>query len=143
MPHKTILRTKLFRPNTPADFVDRLELFERLRNSVNCRLILVSAAAGYGKSVTTRSLGSNGTENRVKDLDRELDDHVLGVLRLVQHTDIGQRVWCPNPLNTGGESKASFPRELKFFIFGMERPYELWRHERRDSFWLETKRKAG
>jgi LuxR family maltose regulon positive regulatory protein len=52
MPHKTILRTKLFRPNTPADFVDRLELFERLRNSVNCRLILVSAAAGYGKSVT-------------------------------------------------------------------------------------------
>ncbi len=33
-------------------------------------------------------LGSNGTENRFKDLDRELDDHVPGVLRLVQHTDI-------------------------------------------------------
>lgn len=36
-----------------------------------------------------QGLGSNGTENRVKDLDRELDDHVPGVLRLVQHIDIG------------------------------------------------------
>jgi hypothetical protein len=36
-----------------------------------------------------RGLDSNRAENRVKDLDRELDDHVPGVLRLVQHTDIG------------------------------------------------------
>jgi LuxR family maltose regulon positive regulatory protein len=52
MPQKTILRTKLFRPTTPADFVDRIELFEKLRNRENSRLILVSAAAGYGKSAT-------------------------------------------------------------------------------------------
>jgi len=52
MPQKTILRTKLFRPGTPADFVDRIELFEKLRNSTHARLTLVSAAAGYGKSVT-------------------------------------------------------------------------------------------
>ncbi len=52
MPQKTILRTKLFRPSTPADFVDRTELFEKLRNSAHSRLTLVSAAAGYGKSVT-------------------------------------------------------------------------------------------
>jgi len=52
MPQKTILRTKLFRPSTPADFVDRIELFEKLRNGAHSRLTLVSAAAGYGKSVT-------------------------------------------------------------------------------------------
>jgi len=52
MPQKTILRTKLFRPSPPADFVDRIELFEKLRKGAHSRLILVSAAAGYGKSVT-------------------------------------------------------------------------------------------
>lgn len=52
MPQKTILRTKLFRPSTPTDFVDRIELFEKLRNGAHSRLTLVSAAAGYGKSVT-------------------------------------------------------------------------------------------
>ena len=52
MPQKTIIRTKLFRPSTPVDFIDRLELFKKLRHKGNSQLILVSAAAGYGKSVT-------------------------------------------------------------------------------------------
>lgn len=52
MPHKTILKTKLFRPRVPNDFVDRALLFKKLDRSTDCRLILVSAAAGYGKSVT-------------------------------------------------------------------------------------------
>lgn len=52
MPLKTILRTKLFRPRVPDDFVDRIELFRQLDKAVNSRLILVSASAGYGKSQT-------------------------------------------------------------------------------------------
>lgn len=52
MPQKTILRTKLFKPHIPNDFVDRVELFNRLEKSANNRLILVSASAGYGKSLT-------------------------------------------------------------------------------------------
>lgn len=52
MPQKTILKTKLFRPRVPDDFVNRVELFKRLNKSGGSRLILVSASAGYGKSVT-------------------------------------------------------------------------------------------
>lgn len=52
MPQKTILRTKLFRPRISEDFVDRVELFKRLDKSVKHRLVLVSASAGYGKSLT-------------------------------------------------------------------------------------------
>lgn len=52
MPHKTILKTKLFRPRIPNDFVDRTQLFAKLDRSRDCRLILVSASAGFGKSVT-------------------------------------------------------------------------------------------
>lgn len=52
MPEKTILRTKLFKPRISNDFVDRLELFKRLDKSINHRLILVSASAGYGKSLS-------------------------------------------------------------------------------------------
>ena len=51
-PKKTILQTKLFRPRIPNDFVDRIELFQKLDRNTNSRLILVSASAGYGKSVT-------------------------------------------------------------------------------------------
>ena len=52
MPQKTILKTKLFRPRVPDDFVNRVALFKRLDRCVGSRLILVSASAGYGKSVT-------------------------------------------------------------------------------------------
>ena len=36
-----------------------------------------------------RGLGSNGTENRVKESRRRSDDHVPGVHRLAQSSDIG------------------------------------------------------
>ncbi len=52
MPQKTILRTKLFKPRVPDDFVSRVGLFKRLDTCVGSRLILVSASAGYGKSAT-------------------------------------------------------------------------------------------
>lgn len=62
MSQKTILKTKLFRPRIPNDFVDRTQLFTKLDRSRDCRLILVSASAGYGKSVTiSRWLELSGT----------------------------------------------------------------------------------
>jgi len=47
-----LLQTKLFIPTLKPDLVPRLRLVERLDQAVkqNCRLILVSAAAGFGKS---------------------------------------------------------------------------------------------
>ncbi len=64
MPQKTILRTKLFRPRISDDFVDRVELFKRLNKSVNHRLVLVSASAGYGKSLTvSRWLGQSDIDS--------------------------------------------------------------------------------
>lgn len=45
-----LLRTKLYRPPAPADYVHRPLLLARLEKSSNQPLILVSAPAGYGKS---------------------------------------------------------------------------------------------
>lgn len=51
MPLDTILKTKFFRPKPPADFVNRNRLYEKLDKGANCSLSLVSAGAGYGKSI--------------------------------------------------------------------------------------------
>ena len=49
---KTIIATKLFRPIPTTDFITRPELFESLDKGSGHRLTLVSAPAGYGKSIT-------------------------------------------------------------------------------------------
>ncbi len=49
---KKLLATKLFRPQPLPDFVERPELFHKLDQGKDCQLTLVSAPAGYGKSVT-------------------------------------------------------------------------------------------
>jgi len=46
-----IIRTKLYRPRLPADLVTRHRLLELLDNALEVPLTLVSAPAGYGKSV--------------------------------------------------------------------------------------------
>ncbi|MEE8056810.1 MAG: LuxR C-terminal-related transcriptional regulator [Pseudomonadales bacterium] len=45
-----IVRTKLYRPSTPPDFVRRSRLQKILDSYPSSRLMLVSAAAGYGKT---------------------------------------------------------------------------------------------
>jgi LuxR family maltose regulon positive regulatory protein len=45
-----IIRSKLFRPAVVSDFVPRPRLFDKLVKGAKCRLTLVSAPAGYGKS---------------------------------------------------------------------------------------------
>lgn len=49
---KTIIETKLFRPKPSPDFISRRDLFERLAKAARHSLTLISAPAGYGKSVT-------------------------------------------------------------------------------------------
>lgn len=45
-----LLRTKLFRPNSPHHLVPRPNLLTRLNDGLNGRLTLVSAPAGFGKT---------------------------------------------------------------------------------------------
>lgn len=47
----TLLRTKLHRPTVAGDLVDRLRLDERMDSALEVPLTLVSAPAGYGKSM--------------------------------------------------------------------------------------------
>ena len=46
----TLLQTKLYRPQTRSDLVLRPRLIKKLNEGLDCRLILLSAPAGYGKS---------------------------------------------------------------------------------------------
>ena len=75
MPLDTVLKTKFFRPTIPADFVNRARLYEKLDNGAHCRLSLVSAAAGYGKSLLISSwLESCDRPNAWLSLDDEIND---------------------------------------------------------------------
>lgn len=70
-----ILKTKLFRPKLPADFVQRPELISILEKHQGIPFCLVSAPAGYGKSTTLSSwLGKCGHKNVWLSLD-ELDNN--------------------------------------------------------------------
>ena len=51
----TILTTKLHRPPLPLEFVSRTELLKQLDKYHHCPLTLVSAPAGYGKSILISS----------------------------------------------------------------------------------------
>ncbi len=78
MPQKIIVQSKLFRPRVSADFVDRSELFKRLCRETHCRLTLVSAPAGYGKSMTvSRWLESAGKLHTWLSLSEEDSDLLL------------------------------------------------------------------
>ena len=46
-----LIRTKLHRPSVPLDAVDRVRLIDVMENACKAPLTLVSAPAGYGKSV--------------------------------------------------------------------------------------------
>jgi LuxR family maltose regulon positive regulatory protein len=71
----TILKTKFFRPKPPADFVHRTRLYEKLDNGAHCSLSLVSAAAGYGKSILISAwLESCARPNVWLSLDEEISD---------------------------------------------------------------------
>ncbi len=75
MPLDIILKTKFFKPEPPADFVNRSRLYATLDNGAHCRLSLVSAAAGYGKSILVSGwLESCDRPNVWLSLDDEITD---------------------------------------------------------------------
>jgi len=72
-----IIRTKLFRPTVADDIVPRTRLFTKLDKGSKCRLTLISAPAGYGKSILESSwLESCDRPSGWLSLDEEINDLV-------------------------------------------------------------------
>jgi LuxR family maltose regulon positive regulatory protein len=70
-----IIRAKLFRPAVVSDFVPRPRLFDKLAKGAGCRLTLVSAPAGYGKSqLVSRWLESLNRPGCWVSLDEDIVD---------------------------------------------------------------------
>jgi LuxR family transcriptional regulator, maltose regulon positive regulatory protein len=71
----TPIRTRLYRPSLPNDLVDRPRLIERLNRGLDHPLTLVSAPAGYGKSILVSSwLNSCERPSAWLSLDEPIDD---------------------------------------------------------------------
>ena len=50
-----LLKTKLHRPPLQTDFVQRPQLLHRLQQNIKCKLTIVVAPAGFGKSTLIAS----------------------------------------------------------------------------------------
>ena len=71
----SIVKTKLFRPPCPNGYVQRSRLNDKLDMGASCALTLLSAPAGYGKSVLVSSwLESNDRLHAWLSLDEEFKD---------------------------------------------------------------------
>ena len=74
----TLLRTKFYRPSLPSDLVDRPRLIDQLNRGLDRPLTLVSAPAGYGKSILVSAwLNTCERPSAWLSLDETIDD--LGV----------------------------------------------------------------
>jgi len=73
-----IIRTKLFRPSPPSDFIARPRLFNELEKGTHCCLTLVSAPAGYGKSLMVSSwLETSDRPYTWLSLDEDINDFTV------------------------------------------------------------------
>ena len=73
-----LLRTKFYRPSLPSDLVDRPRLIDQLNCGLDGPLTLITAPAGYGKSILTRAwLNTCERPSAWLSLDETIDD--LGV----------------------------------------------------------------
>jgi threonine 3-dehydrogenase len=73
-----LLRTRFYRPSLPSDLVDRPRLTDQLNHSADYPLTLVTAPAGYGKSILVSSwLSTCERPSAWLSLDETVDD--LGV----------------------------------------------------------------
>ena len=72
------IRTKFYRPSLPSDLVDRPRLIDQLNRGLDRPLTLVTAPAGYGKSILVSSwLNTCERPSAWLSLDETIDD--LGV----------------------------------------------------------------
>ncbi len=70
-----LVRTMFYRPTLPSDFVDRPRLNDQLRGGLNRPLTLVSASAGFGKSILVSAWLKTSTRPNVWiALDESIDD---------------------------------------------------------------------
>ena len=73
-----LLRTKFYRPSLPSDLVDRPRLIDQLNRGLDRPLTLVTAPAGYGKSILVSAwLNTCERPSAWLSLDETIDD--LGV----------------------------------------------------------------
>ena len=74
----TLLRTKFYRPSLPSDLVDRPRLIDEINRGLDRPLTLVTAPAGYGKTIIVSSwLNTCERPSAWLSLDETIDD--LGV----------------------------------------------------------------
>ena len=100
-----IIRTKLHRPPVPADYVHRSRMLSHLERRCNRPLTLVSAPAGYGKSVLIRcwleSCHTPGAWLSLDENDNDLARFVTYVVAALQTAvpDVGEPVleMLPSP----------------------------------------------
>jgi LuxR family maltose regulon positive regulatory protein len=70
-----LIRTKFHRPSLPSDLVDRLRLIDELNRGLDRPLTLVTAPAGYGKSILVSSWLKNCERPGAwLSLDETIDD---------------------------------------------------------------------
>lgn len=94
-----IIRTKLFRPRVASDLVVRSRLFSKLDKGSKCHLTLVSAPAGYGKSMLVSSwLEQCHHPNAWLSLDDEIKDLTTFLYYFLSAIRGVLPVVCPNTL---------------------------------------------
>lgn len=83
-----ILRAKLYRPVLPADFISRPQVYEQLDRGRSLPLTLVSAPAGYGKTLATfgwlERTGAPSAWLALDDCDSDLRQFVMYLVAAVR-----------------------------------------------------------
>ena len=73
-----LIRTRFYRPSLPGDFVERTRLIDQLNRGLDRPLTLVSAPAGFGKSILVSSwLNTCPRPSAWLALDESVDDLTL------------------------------------------------------------------
>jgi LuxR family maltose regulon positive regulatory protein len=91
-----LLQTKLYIPRARPELVARPRLIERLNEGMHCKLTLISATAGFGKTTLVsewlHDLGRPAAWLSLDDQDSEATrfwSYLIAALRTI-HTELGQ-----------------------------------------------------
>ena len=80
-----LLKTKLYKPGVGKNVIPRQEIFPLLENSDNCRLILVTAPAGFGKSTLISSwINQQNINTTWISLDENDNQYLIFISYLIQ-----------------------------------------------------------
>ena len=83
-----IIKTKLFRPNLPYDYIPRSHLIEILEKNFNKPIILISASTGFGKSTLISDFLSKQNENNawlsLSEKENAINQFIKYFIRAIQ-----------------------------------------------------------